>query len=326
MSHDRISLLAYWRLARDNANFRRLWLAQIVSEMGDWFYALAIYSLLLELTGRAESVALALLLQVLPQTLVGPASGVLNDRLPRRQVMIAADLARVAIVLAMLLVRSREMVWLVYPLLALESMMAGLFEPARTSVIPNIVRRQEIILANTLAATTWSFNLAMGSTLGGLVAALAGRNAVFVLNAVSFLVSALFLARMRFAEPHSEGRARLRLRDLVDFTPIAEGFRYVRGDGRLAAALFVKSGLGIVGASWVLFPLMGRRLFPVTGHGLDFERGAMLSMSLLLGARGVGALIGPLAAAPWAQQHQSRLRRGILLGFTLAGAGYALLG
>ncbi|HXE91730.1 MAG TPA: MFS transporter [Terriglobales bacterium] len=325
MSHERISVATYWRLARHNANFRRLWLAQIVSEMGDWFYALAVYSLLLEFTGRAESVALALVLQVFPQTLFGPTSGVVNDRLPRRQVMIASDLVRAAVVLVMLLVRSREMVTLVYPLLALESMMAAMFEPARTSVIPNLVRRPEIIVANTLSATTWSFNLAMGSTLGGLVAAALGRDAVFILNGASFLVSAWLIARMRFAEPHTEGHPPFRLRDLVDFTPIAEGIRYVRGDARLATTLFVKSGLGIVGASWVLFPVMGRRMFPLHGYGLDVERGAMLSMSLLLGARGVGALIGPLAVAPWAQQKQPRLRLGIVAGLALAGLGYALL-
>src|SRR5207245_11540876 len=70
------SLSAYARLLRQNQNFRRLWMAQIVSEIGDWFYSLAIYSLLLQLTGRASSVALALVLQVLPQTFVGPAAGV----------------------------------------------------------------------------------------------------------------------------------------------------------------------------------------------------------------------------------------------------------
>ena len=86
-----ISVRSYVRLVRRNRNFRRIWLAQIVSEIGDWFYTLSIYALLLQLTGRAESVAIALVLQVLPQTLVGPTAGVVNDRLRRRHVMIAAD-------------------------------------------------------------------------------------------------------------------------------------------------------------------------------------------------------------------------------------------
>src|SRR5208282_4365179 len=110
-----ISLASYVRLLGENRNFRRLWLAQIVSEIGDWFYTLSIYTLLLQLTGHAGSVALALVLQVLPQTLVGPTAGVVNDRLKRKHVMIAADLVRFVVVLAMLLVRSRSMVWLVYP-------------------------------------------------------------------------------------------------------------------------------------------------------------------------------------------------------------------
>ena len=63
------------RLLRDNRNFRRLWLAQIVSEIGDWFYTLSIYTLLLQFTGQASSVALALVLQVLPQTFAGPTAG-----------------------------------------------------------------------------------------------------------------------------------------------------------------------------------------------------------------------------------------------------------
>src|ERR1700692_4667704 len=130
-----ISLAAYLRLLRGNRNFRRLWLAQIVSEIGDWFYTLSIYTLLLQLTGHASSVALALVLQVLPQTLIGPTAGVVNDRVRRKRVMITADLIRFVVVLAMLLVRSRSTVWLVYPLLLAETILGPFFEPARQSVV-----------------------------------------------------------------------------------------------------------------------------------------------------------------------------------------------
>ena len=228
MEINSISFSSYLRLLRQNRNFRRLWTAQIVSEIGDWFYTLAIYSLLLQLTGRAGSVALALVLQVLPQTFIGPLSGVVNDRIRRKHVMIAADLARMLIVLAMLLVRSVSMVWLVYPLLLLETIMAAFFEPARSSVIPNITTREDVVLANTLSSTTWSMNLVLGATLGGLVAALLGRDAVFVLNALSFLASALLIRGMRFQEPHADLAAPLRAHDLVDYSPIVEGIRYVR--------------------------------------------------------------------------------------------------
>jgi predicted MFS family arabinose efflux permease len=321
--HTEVSARAYWRLLRGNPNFRRLWAAQIVSELGDWFYVIAIYTLLLNFTGRAQSLGLALVLQVLPQTFVGPSAGVVNDRIRRKHVMIAADIVRAAVVLSMMLVRTPQMVWLAYPLLVLETVMAAFFEPARNSVIPNIVRREEIIVGNTLSSVTWSFDLAVGATLGGVVLAFSGRDAVFVVNALSFVASALLISRMKFDEPHAQGRP-LRARDVVDYSPMIEGIRYMQAKPRLLATVFVKFGLGLfIGATWVTYALMGERMFAV--HIGPPGSSGVLGMSLLIGARGLGALIGPLIAANWAGQRDERLRRGILLGFCAAAAGVASL-
>jgi len=320
-----ISLAAYWRLVRANPNFRRLWLAQIVSEMGDWFYTIAIYSLLLELTGSAQSVALAVVLQVLPQFFVAPTAGVVNDRVSRKRVMIAADLVRAAVVLGMLLVSRAEMVWLVYALLLLETVMAAFFEPGRSAIVPNITESKDLVVANALSSMTWSLNLAVGSALGGMVAAFFGRDTVFVLNSLSFLVSAAVLAGMRVPEPHLAQAAPLKARDLVDFSPIAEGINYVRRDRRLLATLLVKAGLGFMAMHWVFLPIFGDRIFPVRAAGLDERRAAMLGMSLLMGARGIGALIGPVASGYWTGQQQPRLRLSIVFGFVACGLGYLWL-
>ena len=318
-----VSARAYWRLLRGNRNFRRLWAAQIVSELGDWFYVIAIYTLLLNFTGRAQSLGLALVLQVLPQTFVGPSAGVVNDRIRRKHVMIAADIVRAVIVLSMMLVRTPQMVWLAYPLLVLETVMAAFFEPARNSVIPNIVDRDEIIIGNTLSSITWSFDLAVGATVGGIVLAFTGRDFVFVVNALSFIASALLISGMKFQEPHAEGPP-LRARDVVDYSPMIEGVRYLRSRPRLLATVFVKFGLGLfIGATWVTYALMGERMFAV--HIGPAGRSGVLGMSLLIGARGLGALIGPLMAADWAGQRDERLRRGILIGFCAAAAGVGAL-
>jgi MFS family permease len=321
-----ISLESYLRLVRGNRNFRRLWLAQIVSEIGDWFYTLSIYTLLLQLTGHASSVALALVLQVLPQTLVGPTAGVVNDRLRRKQVMIAADIVRFLVVLAMLFVRTRSMVWLVYPLLLAETAMAAFFEPARSSVIPNITAEDEVLVANTLSSATWSMNLLIGAAVGGVVAAFFGRDTVFILNAISFLMSALLIGGMRFAEPHAESAAPLRPRDLIDYSPVLEGIRYIRSHPTLLPAVFAKAGELMVGPSWVIFTVMGAREFAVHGRGIDAAGGAMLGMSILLGGRGLGAMAGPLVAARWAGRSDHRLRLGILLGYLTIAFGYCVLG
>jgi predicted MFS family arabinose efflux permease len=321
-----ISLPSYVRLLRHNRNFRRLWLAQIVSEIGDWFYTLSIYTLLLQFTGRASAVALALVLQVLPQTFAGPTAGVVNDRLKRKHVMIAADLVRAVVVLAMLLVRSRSTVWLVYPLLLAETVMVSFFEPARNAVIPNISAPGEVLVANTLSSATWSVNLMIGAGLGGLVAAFLGRNAAFVLNALSFLVSAILIGGMKFAEPHAESAPRLRAHDLVDFSPVLEGIRYIRSHPVLLPAVFAKAGELMVGPSWVIFTVMGAKEFAVHGRNIDAAGAAMIGMSILLGGRGVGALFGPLISARWAGQNDNRLRLGILFGYLAIACGYGMLG
>lgn len=301
-------------------------MAQIVSEIGDWFYTLSIYTLLLQLTGHASSVALALVLQVLPQTFVGPTAGVVNDRLRRKHVMIAADLIRVVVVLAMLLVRSRSTVWLIYPLLLAETIMAAFFEPARNSVIPSIASKAEVLIANTLSSATWSVNLLIGASVGGVVAAFYGRDAVFILNALSFLASAILIAGMRFAEPHAESGSPLRPRDLLDYSPVVEGIRYIREHRAILPTVFAKAGELMIGPSWVTFTVMGEREFAPHWWHIDPARGAMLGMSILLGGRGVGALFGPVIAARWAGRSDSRLRVGILFGYLLIGVGYVILG
>jgi predicted MFS family arabinose efflux permease len=216
-------------------------------------------------------------------------------------------------------------VWLVYPLLMAETLLVAFFEPARNSVIPNIVEREDVVVANTLSSTTWSVNLMLGATLGGVVAALLGRDAVFLLNAVSFIVSAALIWRMRFAEAHAEGGRPFQARELVDFSPILAGIRYVRAHARLRATVFVKFGNLIIGPGWVLFTVMGQNEFAVRWRGMAPERGAFLGMSILLGARGLGALLGPLLAAPWAGHWKHRLEVAIFWGYLAAAAGYALL-
>ncbi len=321
-----VSLTAYRLLLQQNRNFRLLWLAQMVSEIGDWLYSVAIYSLLLDLTGSAKAVGIAVVLQVLPQFFIAPLAGVINDRVSRKKVMIFADIARAAVVLGMLAASRFATVWPIYLLLVLESFMWGFFEPGRSAIIPVITRdREETLVANALASTTWSFNLALGSFVGGLVAVAFGRDTVFAVNSCTFLVSALFLRAMDFAEPHLEHSRPLQLRDLADFSPVIEGFRYVASDARLFATLLVKAGLGFLGAHWVILPVFGERIFPVDLGRLDPSRAGMLGMSLLMGSRGIGALLGPLIGGRWAGSRTSRLGTGITVGFVCVTLGYSAL-
>ncbi|HVO98636.1 MAG TPA: MFS transporter [Bryobacteraceae bacterium] len=321
-----MSFSSYWRILRENRNFRLLWTAQIVSELGDWFYSIAIFTFLLELTGSAQMVALAFLMQVLPQTFMAPTAGVINDRVSRRRVMILADCARAGIVLAMMLVRTRAILPLLYVLLAMETVCWAMFEPARSAVIPNIAKDEEIPVANALSSATWSINFAMGAAFGGLVLVSFGRPAVFIVNSLSFVVSALLIRSMRFAEPHAENLPPLKWRDLVDFSPIAEGLRYVRRDPKLLSAIFVKGGIGLAGSNWVILPVLGERVFRLQLAGMSAAQAGALGMSVLLASRGAGAILGSFLGGNFAGLDRSRLRWTILAGFSMIGAGYVALG
>lgn len=266
----RLEFRDYWRLVRHNHNYRRLWFAQIVSEMGDWLYSVVIYSQLLEKTGSAKALGGAVVLQVLPQVLASPVAGVLNDRLPRRTVMITADILRFFIVLGMMYAVATNATWLIYVMLFCESVLWGMFEPGRDALLPNLTSSErERLAANTLSATTWSFNLAAGTALGGFLAAAFGVNTVFVINAASFLVSAAFLLRLRIRETHAEHEPPLRPRDLLNFRPVLEGFRYIASQRRLFATLLAKAGLGVMGANHIILASARRSRIP---H--RFRRGA----------------------------------------------------
>src|SRR5213595_4202744 len=104
----------YLSLLRRNRNFRLLFIGQAISQLGDWFNSVAVYALLLDLTGSATAVAWMMIVQFLPIAIVGPMAGVVVDRVNRRRLMIAADLVRGGLILGLLLVRTAEQVWIAY--------------------------------------------------------------------------------------------------------------------------------------------------------------------------------------------------------------------
>ena len=140
----------------------------MISLGGDWFLFVAITGLILETTGDAIDVGLAILAQEAAFFLASPVAGVLADRLDRRKLMIGCDLARVAICAAFLLV-GPDTVWLAYPLLAVLSVFSAPFEPASSAAIPNLVDPDDLPTANAVGGSLWGTMLAVGAAVGGVV-------------------------------------------------------------------------------------------------------------------------------------------------------------
>jgi MFS family permease len=308
----------YLSLLRQNRNFRLLFVGQAISQLGDWFNSVAVYALLLDLTGSATAVAWMMIVQFLPIAVVGPLAGVVVDRVNRRRLMIGADLVRGCLILGLLLVRTADHVWIAYVVMALTVAASAFFEPARTATIPNITTAQELLPANALASATWSAMLAVGASVGGAVTALAGRNTAFVINAASFFWSALFILLTRYDATPPVSPRPTGLLALTGLADLADGIRYVRHNAHVAALMCVKAGWGLAGGVLLLLTIFGQRVFPVAG-------GAAAGIGVLYGARGLGAGLGPIALRWILGQQPRTLRRTLGPAFFVVGIFYVAL-
>src|SRR6266702_8437815 len=195
----------YWRLLRDNREFRLLYVGTLISLGGDWFLTVALLDLVLSLTGSATLASLMLLCQSLPIFIVTPFAGHVVDRVDRRKLMIIVDVMRTGACLLPLLARTPALLPFAYLGVVLISIGSAYFEPASQAALPNIVASEELGPANVLMGSTWGTMLAVGAAIGGAVTMRFGRDVSFVVDAISFLVSAGILSMMRAR--FSEGRS-----------------------------------------------------------------------------------------------------------------------
>ncbi|NTW00025.1 MAG: MFS transporter [Oscillochloris sp.] len=312
------SSLGYVALLQRNQPFRRLWYGQVVSQLGDWLDSIALFTLLLNLTGSGEAVGLLLVAEFLPGALVGPFAGVVVDRLPHRLVLILSDIGRALLVLFLLLVRDAGDLWLIYLVVALKVVLTAFFEPARSAIMPDVCTREELVPANAISGATWSAMLAFGAALGGLVVGTLGVQASFLLDTASYLLSAGLIATVRTGVRREAPATRQPL-GKAPVTQVlhelSEGLRYIFTHHEVAWITFSKAIWSLGGGILLLLTLFGRDLFPVGQDGA-------LSIGLLYAARGVGAGIGPILAQRLFGDGQQVMRRAVGLAFFFSALGY----
>ncbi len=204
-------------------------------------------------------------------------------------------------------------IWLAYPLLALLSVFGAPFDPAFSAATPNIVDPQDLPAANALSGSLWGTMLAVGAGLGGIVATVFGRDTAFVIDAVSFGVSALLLWGIRrpFSEEREPGHEHPRMLDAT-----IEVLQYARRDHRVLALIGVKAGFGLAAGVLALLPVFGAEVF---------DRGE-IGVGALMAARGMGALAGPFLGHRISGQGHRRLFGAIGIALTVFGASYMALG
>jgi predicted MFS family arabinose efflux permease len=305
--------LGYLAVLRQNARFRRLWYAQVASQLGDWFSLIALFTLLERLTGSGEASGLLIVAQFLPATVVGLWSGVIVDRLPRRWVMVASDLGNAVLVLLFLLVRTADQVWIVYAVTVLKVVLLAFFEPARTAIIQSLTSRDELVAANAVSGATWAVMLAIGAALGGFVTGVLGTAAAFLIDSLTFLASAAFVASLPVQETHLDQRvATSQLQEL------REGLAFTFRRLNIALYALTKTLWSMGGGIMLVLALFGERVFQV-------GQGGAVSVGVLYMARGIGAGIGPVLAQRLGGQSMRFLQRAVGPGFLFTAAGYSCL-
>jgi MFS family permease len=329
-----------WSLLASNPAFRRVWGAQLISFAGDWINSVALLDLLLKLTGNGMMVSLLLVANMLPLFLLMPIAGVVADRYDRRAIMIATNLAQALLALGFLLVHTAGQIWMIYlfsvGLVACEAF----FAPASGAAIPNIVRPRHLRAANALAGSSWGTMVAVGSAIGGMVAARWGRDAAFILNSASFVLAAVLVmtvrvpfsaARGRPSEGPADGdagslpesavatrsperRASSVKRALGSaWDDFHEGLRYGLHRRPVLALLLVKTLWGLGGGVIALLSVIPVEVLHAGAAGIG----------ILYASRGVGALLGPLLANAVVRDHPRRMAITGALGVVVSGLFYA---
>jgi predicted MFS family arabinose efflux permease len=269
----------------------------VVSEVGDHFNNIAVFSLALAHTQSGLAVTGVMLARAIPAVIAGPIAGVTLDRLDRKQVMIASDLVRFVVALGFLLTLNfdaKHSLWLLYALSGMLMFASPFFTSGRAAILPSIASREELHAANSLTQTTQWASLAIGTFAGGTVVAGLGFAPAFVLNAASFLFSALAISRLRAPAANGFRAAKKALTESDVLRPwheYVEGLRYMRATPLILGIALISVGWATGGgAAQILFSLFGELVFHRGPAGIGYIWGCA-AIGLLIGG-GVGHWLG----------------------------------
>jgi MFS family permease len=305
-------------LLKANGNYRWTWSGQVVSEIGDHFNNVAVFSLALANTRSGLVVTGIMLSRAIPAVLAGPVAGVLLDRLDRKRVMIASDLIRAAVAIGFILAIPRSDTWLLYLLSALLMFASPFFTSGRSAILPTIANKEELHTANTLTQTTQWMTLTIGAFLGGTTVMQFGYKWAFGFNALSFLFSAACISRLRVERGGFRAQRTVLAEDKVvrPWHEYTEGLRYMR-----ASPLIL--GLALLGIGWASGGGAAQILFSLFGE-LVFNRGPA-GIGYLWAAAGVGLLVGG-TFAHWLGKRLSfdAYKRTISICYVIHGGSYVI--
>jgi predicted MFS family arabinose efflux permease len=263
--------------------YARLLLGGFISGIGDWFNTVAILGLLLRLTDSPLAISVSLAIRWAPHVLLAPLTGALADRAPRKVIVVTCDLLSTLAALSFLLVSDASRIWIVWVGLTALVALSAFRSPASVGIIPAVVRPESLAGANALEGVSIGSMTILGAALGGVAATWFGPRPSFIINAVSFALSAILTVSVAIPRTlPSQTRGLATLREPLSLIRRSPPLQLI-----VALSIFVPLGAG---ASQVLTPVYGARVFHAGDQGIG----------TLYAAIGVGYLLGGLVAPRFA--------------------------
>ena len=275
----------YVQLVRENKAFRRLWIAAVISMLGQWFNTIALFLLILEYTGSEFLLGLLFTVRMAGFAILQPFIGLLADRYNRKSLMITSNLVQAVLALCFLLVEDgNDIVWMI-GLSGVMMILHGVYMTAERAALPNLVSEEDLATAGALEAASWSTALCMGAMLGGVVVSIFGTDAAFIIDSLTFIFGTLFLLKLTIPQTIDE-----KMKGPLFSTGIQNikfGWKRIRSQPALFRIVFAKASWNIAGGglAGVYLVLMGA---DVDGFGAAFGFG------LFFFARGLGTGVGPV--------------------------------
>jgi MFS family permease len=316
--------LTYMQLLRGNRSFRRLLAGQVVSELGNWFNFIAGLGLVRSVSGAApEATALIVVMRFAPFAVFAPLAGAYVDRWSRRTVMIASDCARAFVTLGFLFVRGADDLWIAYTCTAISGLLMAFFEGAKNAAMPNLAGARGLLAGNALLFSSRFLLMAVGAALGGAASARFGYHVAFVIDALSYIVSAYAIwlipeddlkakdGRAETERVETAGKRQGRVRVLKE---IQEGWQFIARHSLVLAII----GINILwatggGAGNLVYDRLGGVVF-AGQNGLQGDAG----VAVLYTAVGAGLFLGMLLARRVGAHVELR-------GMTVAFIGWMLI-
>jgi MFS family permease len=310
-----MSGIGYVQILKNNHSFRRLFIAQELSYIGDWFTVIALFILAGEASDNSPlAIAGVLATRSFSLAAMTPFTGMLADRYSRKGLMIFSDLAACLVLLIVLQFDLLNNLSSVYFLAVTMVAAKSIFDPAQYAYLPNICNDEELLTANALGSGGWSLALGIGASIGGLTIAEYGITTALWIDALTFLASAICIITLPFGGPDTTERESMSVKIVTK--EITDGWKYIltTPDVRrlvIAKALWSSGG----GAQIFLLILIGME----AGFG-DIAAG----IGILFMARGFGSGFGPMAGRPLMRNN---FLRPYLIGLAvgISGIFYAII-